>query len=343
MRKVYDIDDDDDDESMQVDEDDDSGEINEETVSDDPATIITNSSQQVQNLLLKIREFIQNRKDMKGLIFVQRRYTARILCHVIRRYFNAHPNLNVHVDFMTGRNAFMPDSIETVISNKNNNQVLDKFKRGAINLIIATSVLEEGIDLQECNLVISYDVPQTFRSYVQTKGRARMKDSTYAILAPAGEIQKLHKKKQEWEQVLKLLKEVSFNRINIHIYLGFIIKMEYDFQYLVEKTVDRQPPQQDDIDKAIEQKLNKKLTTRKGATVDYLSAISLLNRYCTSLPRDQFTEPLPQWEDLTEKGADKKPFIIKIVLPIQSPLKMEILVRIYSFQYCIELINIENF
>lgn len=215
MQKVYDSDDD---ERMQIDDDDDDDEINEETASDDPPTIILNSSPQVQKLLLFIKKTAEEKKDVeiKGLIFVQRRYTARILCHVIRRYFNAQQNehLNIHVDFMTGRNAFMPDSIETVITNKNNNQVLDKFKRGLINMIIATSVLEEGIDLQECNLVISYDAPQTFRAYVQTKGRARMKNSIYAIMSPASENLKLQKKKSEWEEILRILKQVS----SLHVF-----------------------------------------------------------------------------------------------------------------------------
>lgn len=215
MQKVYDWDDDD--ERMQIDDDND--EIDEETASDDPSIIILNSSPQVQNVLLFIKKAAEEKTDIKGLIFVQRRYTARILCHVIRRYFNAPQNvhLKINVDFMTGRNAFMPDSIETVITNKNNNQVLDKFKRGTINLIIATSVLEEGIDLQECNLVVSFDMPQTFRAYVQSKGRARMKNSTYAIMTPAGELQKLSNKKREWEQILSILKQVNPPIFSFHL------------------------------------------------------------------------------------------------------------------------------
>lgn len=205
MHHVYDLDDL---ERMQVD-----GEpIDEENISDNPSIILTNSSDQVQKLLIYLKEFAerkkQNNSKMKGLIFVQRRYTARILCHVIRRYANAYPDLDIHVDFMTGRNAFMPDSIETLIGNKNNNKVLDKFKRDQINLIVATSVLEEGIDLQECNLVVSYDTPTTFRSYVQSKGRARMKNSEYRIMAPAGESMKLMKKIAEWQSIVGLLREV---------------------------------------------------------------------------------------------------------------------------------------
>lgn len=99
----------------------------------------------------------------------------------------------------------------------------------------------------------------------------------------------------------------------------------------MERAVDRPPPQQDDIDKAIEQKYNETLKTKKGATCDYLSSISLLNRYCTSLPRDQFTDPLPQWEDISVKGLTQTNFVVKIILPIQSPCKEEIQVSLILF------------
>lgn len=205
MRKVYDEEDDD---NMETDE-----ELDEQTIKDDPATILTNSSPQVQRLLIYLKEIgekhLKSGQPLKGLIFVQRRYTARILCHVVRRYANAYPHLNIHVDFMTGRNAFMPDSIETLLGNKNNNRILDKFKRDEINLIIATSVLEEGIDLQECNLVICYDTPTTFRSYVQTKGRARMKQSRYVIMVNAANNNKLQLKAGEWRDINQILRNVS--------------------------------------------------------------------------------------------------------------------------------------
>lgn len=334
MRKVYD---DEDQNEMETDED-----IDEQTIKDDPATILTNSSPQVQKLLIYLKKIAEehNNSDepLKGLIFVERRYTARILCHVVRRYANAYPHLNIHVDFMTGRNAFMPDSVETLMGNKNNNKVLDKFKRDEINLIIATSVLEEGIDLQECNLVLCYNTPKTFRSYVQTKGRARMKRSNYVIMINASDNNKLQKKAAEWQEINKILRDVS--QINIFLidpkkrslailayksefkrYDVIFIRILFElFQYLVDKAIDRPPPLQNDIEKAVEQKYNEKFTTVKGATVDYASATQLINRYCSCLPSDMFTLPQILWDEEEVKNN----FSASILLPIQSSLKDKI-------------------
>lgn len=91
----------------------------------------------------------------------------------------------------------------------------------------------------------------------------------------------------------------------------------------MEKAVDRPPPLQEDIDKAVELRYNEVFKTPKGAAVDYFSAISLVNRYCTSLPRDEFTDPVPIWEQETDNAGR---FTVKIMLPIQSPLKSVIVV-----------------
>lgn len=109
---------------------------------------------------------------------------------------------------------------------------------------------------------------------------------------------------------------------------------------MVERAVDRPLPHKDDIDKATEQKYNEVLTTKKQATCDYLSSISLLNRYCTSLPRDQFTDPLPQWEEISVKGALKNNFVVKIILPIQSPMREEI--QVSAFHLIVTINSIEK-
>jgi endoribonuclease Dicer len=47
---------------------------------------------------------------------------------------------------------------------------------------VGTSVLEEGIDVPKCNLVIHFNVPHSYRSYVQSKGRARAQDAYYVLM-----------------------------------------------------------------------------------------------------------------------------------------------------------------
>ena len=52
---------------------------------------------------------------------------------------------------------------------------------------MSTNVVEEGLDMRSCNLVIKFDFPDNFRSYVQSKGRARAKPSQYILMVSGKE------------------------------------------------------------------------------------------------------------------------------------------------------------
>ena len=51
-----------------------------------------------------------------------------------------------------------------------------------VNLLVATNVAEEGLDIQTCCLVVRFDLPQTVSSFIQSRGRARMRTSEYVFL-----------------------------------------------------------------------------------------------------------------------------------------------------------------
>ena len=52
-------------------------------------------------------------------------------------------------------------------------RVIKRFKTGEKNLLLATTVAEEGLDISDCNYVIRYDMMGNEISSVQSRGRVR--------------------------------------------------------------------------------------------------------------------------------------------------------------------------
>ena len=87
---------------------------------------------------------------------------------------------------------------------------MTKFRTGKSNVLVGTSVVEEGVDIPKCNLVVMFDFPQNFRAFVQSRGRGRAKDAKYVLLVLRSE---LRKRRQEQEvQLLQNKLMVNFNK-----------------------------------------------------------------------------------------------------------------------------------
>ena len=47
--------------------------------------------------------------------------------------------------------------------------ILEKFRDGKVNVLIGTSIIEEGVDIPACNMVLRFNLPKNFGSYIQSK------------------------------------------------------------------------------------------------------------------------------------------------------------------------------
>lgn len=77
-------------------------------------------------------------------------------------------------------------------------------RSGKKNLLVCTSVAEEGLDISACNLVICFEQPKSMKSFVQRRGRARATDSRYIVLFDATEARGLQNF-QALEEQMKLM------------------------------------------------------------------------------------------------------------------------------------------
>ncbi|XP_076681121.1 endoribonuclease dcr-1-like [Andrena cerasifolii] len=120
------------------------------------------SCDQVRKLFRVLKNFRVNKctdEKFSCIIFVQQQCTANVLYHILK-------NLSTHdeefkflrSDFLAGlSNNPYNNSRESLCISKWNREVLGRFKNGLSNCVIATDVLEEGIDKPACRLIVRYN------------------------------------------------------------------------------------------------------------------------------------------------------------------------------------------
>lgn len=70
-------------------------------------------------------------------------------------------------------------------------EILKQFNSGTTRLVISTTVLEEGLDVTTCNLVVRFSAPSSYRQFIQSRGRAcRSSNGVFAIICQTLEEQK---------------------------------------------------------------------------------------------------------------------------------------------------------
>ncbi|CDR06835.1 unnamed protein product, partial [Oncorhynchus mykiss] len=177
-------------------------------------------------------------------------------------------------------------------------QVLRKFRAHETNLLIATSIVEEGVDIPKCNLVVRFDLPTEYRSYVQSKGRARAPVSNYIMLAESERTKTFEEDLKTYKAIEKILR----NKCSKAAGVG-------DFE--VE-------PVQDDDNILPPYVLR---SEEGGPRVTINTAIGHINRYCARLPSDPFTHLAPKCK--TKELKDGR-YQSTLYLPINSPLRVPV-------------------
>ncbi len=120
-----------------------------------------------------IEESIKQNPKNKTIIFSQYRDSVIKIC----KELNKIPNINAKVFVGQTKKA------DSGLSQKEQQEVIEEFKQGKTNILCATSIAEEGLDIPEVNSIIFYEpIPSAIRS-IQRRGRtARLMKGKVIIL-----------------------------------------------------------------------------------------------------------------------------------------------------------------
>jgi endoribonuclease Dicer len=262
-----------------------------------PEEIILNSSLKVRTLVAILKKKFTDpsrEKDLQCLVFMKRRFTAKCFYHLLKQYAELDPEFPIKPDFVVGVNAELPESIDDILSNNYNKFAIERFRMKETNCVCTSSVMEEGMDLQACNLVVMYDYPMTFRSYQQTKGRARSKTSDYIVLLPSSTAGAFLSKRDQYEAI-----DIDLKKILI----GKTCDRELSIEGIEKERLEQWEP----------------LITERRALLNNISSVALLNRYVS-----RFANANVLWDrkDFGPKTAAivRLPIQTKIIHPIQSDI-----------------------
>ncbi|KAJ1420894.1 Ribonuclease III domain [Sesbania bispinosa] len=200
--------------------------------------------------------------DMRCIVFVERVITAIVLQALLNALL---PKYNSwKAKFIAGHNFGLQNQ-----SRIKQNEIVEEFRMGLINIIVATSILEEGLDVQSCNLVVRFDPSPTVCSFIQSRGRARMQNSDYILMVKSGD-------------------SVTCSRLQKYLSSGDMMRKES----LRHSSLPCDPSESD-----LHEETYRVAST--GAIVNLSSSITLLHLYCSRLPADGYFKPTPRWDKET--------------------------------------------
>jgi Fanconi anemia group M protein len=135
--------------------------------------------------------------DSRILIFTRFRDTAVEVCETLEQLDDA------RVSRFVGQSSRGSDK---GFSQKKQVEILDGFRNNEFNVLVATQVGEEGLDIPECNLVVFYDCVPSVVPYIQRRGRTgRRSPGRVVIFVAKG----THDEFYHWSVINKLKKMPS--------------------------------------------------------------------------------------------------------------------------------------
>ncbi|KAJ2888417.1 Dicer-like protein 1, partial [Coemansia aciculifera] len=142
-------------------------------------------SPQVNRLLGILYQWKSRPHELCGIVFTSRRLAAVLLVYIISQISEFS---FIRADVLLGASQRPGSTMDRPIRSGSvrtaNQLTLADFASGRLNLVFATQVAEEGVDIQPCNVIVRFDMPNTATSLIQSRGRARMCDSQFIVMVP---------------------------------------------------------------------------------------------------------------------------------------------------------------
>ncbi|KAJ3234335.1 hypothetical protein HDU81_001491 [Chytriomyces hyalinus] len=259
--------------------------------------------------LVGILEVYATDDSFCGICFAEKRCSAMLLASLLPRCSTLKSFLRAEALIGHGNDrASQTSAIGFSMGISQQKRTVEQFRDRKLNLLVATKVAEEGIDIQPCNLVVRFDVVQTVISNIQSRGRARHKNSKYVVMVSEndyGTLQRMHElEKSEAEMNALLLERMNAGEDDIDPVTTLSgLTVSHDIK-LTPDTIYETPT---------------------GSKMTTFNSVQAIFHYCTMLPHDSFSRLRPIFTTgptlaySPETGDFKTAWISSLQLPLNAP------------------------
>ncbi|XP_033911266.1 ATP-dependent RNA helicase DHX58-like [Acipenser ruthenus] len=149
----------------------------------------------------------QSLRESRGILFTKTRTST----HCLSDWIGTNPLLRgagIKPSALTGAGFSNQTGHMT---QRKQQDTIQRFREGELNLLISTSIAEEGLDIPQCNLVVRYGLLTNDIATKQAQGRARAEDSLYSVVAQSGgsELRREHTNEYLEDLAERAIKEVQ--------------------------------------------------------------------------------------------------------------------------------------
>lgn len=229
-------------------------------------------------------------KNLSCIVFCQMRLTVLCISKMLENLQHMTKLLDPLKVFPLQSGYLIAGKTQT---NMHEHGVIEKFKDGRINFLLATDIVEEGLDVQSCHLVINFDDLMTTKSFIQRRGRARsMRSSMISLIW-----------RENLEFSIRELKTFVMQEIEMRKGLVEMLKAGSASQ-----TVEEEGPWDDEDQECFYQLENSDVFTNT------LSAKDIVFAYTQSLSHDRYYNPRPIYtftieempQEVSDEGSDDR-------------------------------------
>jgi endoribonuclease Dicer len=248
----------------------------------------------LSNKVLQLKECLDLEYDhpteARTIVFVERRITAQLLFELFTKLATPHMRVGILIGARKSESGDVGFSLHQQLL------AVSRFDTGEINVLFATSIAEEGLDIAGCNVIVRFDPFKTLIQFIQSRGRARHKLSKYVHIVEvnnADHLQTLQDVKRGELVLQQFYKALSPDRL--------LNSLDDDLDERLLKTGTYRTYTEDST----------------GAKITYGTALGQLNYFVATLPDSEETQ---LQADFIISYQNKK-FICEVILPATSPIR----------------------